>query len=154
MRLRDRVRDEVDRRLTSIGGPFKALHIRATDYQTDYRSGIDRIRDKLVGKPLVATDNLAARAYVQEQCVGAEIHSLTRLPEQAGQALHVRPDPDLIWQTNLGAIADVLVLAHADGLYSFKLNPNELGLKLSGSSVLAKELMQRPALLKQLMWRP
>jgi hypothetical protein len=60
MRLEDRVREEIERRLSRIGAQFNGVHIRATDYQTNYRRAIDSLREQLVGKLFVATDNRAA----------------------------------------------------------------------------------------------
>lgn len=154
MRLQDRVRDEIDRRLASIGGPFDGVHIRATDLKTDYERVIDALRDKLVPKIFVATDNRAALACVRERCPDAEIHSFARLPAEAGRPLHICPDPDMIWEINLDAIADVLLLAHARRLHYFSLQPNRVGARLSGYSMLANELRRRPVLLRQLMSRP
>jgi hypothetical protein len=151
MRLSKPVRDEIVLRLARIGGPFNGIHIRATDYQTDYRRGLEELRQELVGKLFVATDNREALAYVREQCRNADIYSFAQLPQQPGRPLHRCPEPHLIWQTNLDAIADVIMLAHAKQLYYFSLMPNRSGVVISGYSHLARCLKERPELVSQLM---
>lgn len=153
MRLHPALRLEVIRRMKEIGAPFTGLHVRATDYQTDYRAGIADLKGKLAGPVFVATDNRQVLDFIRAECPDADVYSFSSLPEE-GRPLHdlSRQKGD-VYEINRDAIVDVLMLAHAKTLYAFRLQPNPLGANLSGYSRLAFDLRRNRQLLDRLMSR-
>lgn len=151
MRLHPAIRDEVIRRLRALGDDFTGIHIRATDYQSDYHAGIAELRGKLSGPVFLATDNREALDLVRAECPEADIYSFSRLPA-GGKPLHdLREETGDTYEVNRDAIVDAVVLAHAKRLTAFRLKPNDLGVAQSGYSLLAFALKQRKRLLAQLM---
>lgn len=151
MRLHPAIRHEVRARLDQIGGEFTALHVRATDYQSDYRQGISELRSKLTGRVFLGTDNPEVLDFARAECPDAEIYSFSRLPED-GKPLHDLGDrTDDSYEANRDAIVDVILLAHSKTLFALRLQENRLGAALSGYSLLALSLKKHPALLGQLM---
>lgn len=151
MRLHPAIRHEVIGRLREIGPDFTGLHIRATDYQTDYRTGIAELRGKLAGPVFLATDNRAVLDFMRTECPEAEIYSFSRLPAH-GQPLHdLKGRAEDVYESNRDAIADVMVLAHATRLNAFRLRPNPMGASLSGYSMLAFALRKHRGLLARIM---
>lgn len=151
LRLHGTVRAEIVRRLQHIGGPFQALHVRATDYDSDYRSAISALRGKLTGRVFLATDNRDVLDFARSECRDAEIFSFAALPDVAGTPLHYIGDPQSAGRRNLDAIADLMMLAHAETLHFLQLSPNAFGAKFSGYSILAQQILQSKPLLRGLM---
>ena len=151
MRLHDSVRKEVRRRLGLIGGPFRALHIRATDYECEYRAQVAELRDKLTGRLFVATDNREALDFVRAECPTAQVFSFSDLPDQTGKPLHYMDDAKAAFRINLDAICDLILLAHSHNLYIFSLKKNIYDAQYSGYSALAWRLNQRRGILQRLM---
>ena len=106
------VRQEVAKRMAVIGGPYAAVHIRHTDYATDYQQRLEALQ-KSVGLPLfVATDNRAVLADAISIFGPGNVFSFSTLPEQAGQPAHT--DTRLDAKTgNLDALCDLIMLAVA-----------------------------------------
>ena len=151
MRPLPAIRLEVARRMKEIGAPFTALHVRATDYQTDYRTGIAALKDKLVGPVFVATDNRQVLDFIRAECPDADIHSFSSLPEEGHPLHNLGGRKGDVYEINRDAIVDVLMLAHAKALYAFRLQPNLLGARMSGYSRLAFDLRNNRQLLAGLM---
>ena len=134
-----------------IGGPFRALHIRATDYECEYRAQVAELRDKLTGRLFVATDNREALDFVRAECPTAQVFSFSDLPDQTGKPLHYMDDAKAAFRINLDAICDLILLAHSHNLYIFSLKKNIYDAQYSGYSALAWRLNQRRGILQRLM---
>lgn len=156
LRLRPAMRDEVMARLRHIGGPFDAIHIRATDYQTEYRELLSQVRPNLGARPVfLATDNAEVVRHLRAEWPDIRVRSFSRLPDNGGKPLHdLGADDTDIAQRNRDAIADALVLAHASHIHAFYLKPNSYGTTVSGFTLLAKRLAKEKTVLNRMMGLP
>lgn len=154
MRVQDSIAAFLRQRLNRIGPGYTALHIRDTDYKTDYRQWLERSCAAITGPVFVATDNREVVAHCRAALGTERVHSFATLPEEAGQPLHVIENVADAYVRNSDAILDLLMLALAKDLYLFEVQPNRLGAKYSGYSVLASNLKGSPPILQQLLGQP
>lgn len=150
LRIGDAVAAELRRRRGSIGGSYAALHIRNTDYRARYRDRLDELAQRLSGPIFVATDNRASLDDCRQAFGAARVISFANLSHPAGQPLHhLGPEADAR-ERNLDAVVDLLMLALADSVHGFELEPNPVGAKVSGFTSLAIDLHEAPAVLRRL----
>lgn len=141
MQVQSAIADELQRRIKAIGGPYSAIHIRHTDYRTDYEQALANIKRSTVGRLFVATDNRQVLEDFQA-CLGYErVFSFSALPQTAGEPIHTQALSEAkTFARNQDAIIDLLMLALSRRLYLLKLRDNHLGTKASGFSRLAHNL--------------
>lgn len=155
MTLQNRVADELVRRVTEIGGAYAAIHIRHTDYQTDYEHPLASLAQASVDRLFVATDN---RQVIEDFCTRmgrGRIFSFSALPQSAGQPAQTLDLSEADrFRRNQDAIIDLLMLALSRQLHLLPLKQNRFGTKYSGFSVLAHQLWSSKTILKHLLSRP
>lgn len=154
MRIHPALRELILQRCAKIGAPYRGLHIRATDYSTDYRRRLEESRANISGPIFLATDNAEVVDHVREIFPDQPVHSFTRFQREPGKPLHFRPSDDDVWDVNCDAIADLIMLAMGKSLIFFPLEPNIFGATHSGFSLLALGLIKRPTLVRQLLSLP
>jgi hypothetical protein len=140
-------------RLSQIGRPYTAIHIRHTDYKCEYEEWIERHKAEIEGPLFVASDNRDSIAYCKIVFGAERVYSFAALPEVAGQVLHLRCDRVRAYEQNSDAILDLMMLALSKRLHLLELLPNLNGARLSGFSTLAANLKRAPAILDQLLGR-
>lgn len=152
MRLRPHLVATLKERLGAIGGPYAAIHIRNTDFRTDYRRHLESVKGAM-GRPIfVATDDAGALAYVRSLFGAEQVFSFADLPDPPGRPLHVLTVDDDVFRRNSDAILDLLMLAMARQLCIMPIGPNPYGSPYSGYSFLARQLKaSSPRLLAQLL---
>lgn len=112
-------------------GSYDAVHVRNTDYKTDYREFFRKI-ELADGRTLVlCTDDARCQEYARDVWGGRVICN-QRIPDTSGKSLHMNPDLER-WDTNLQAIRDLIVLAASKKLH---IHATEGGV-YSGYSALA-----------------
>lgn len=152
MRVEDALVAELGRRVREIGVPYAAVHIRHTDYASDYQEVLEHFRGTLRGPLFVATDN---REVLEEfrLALGRErVYSFACLPPTAGDPLHRGQHPSAsAYARNRDAILDLLMLALSKRLHITKLLENPYGATLSGYASLAQTLWSSKILLKTLL---
>lgn len=153
LRLHDNVTDTLIERLRQIGGPYTGIHIRHSDIEADYRSGIRELARMYSGSIVIATDS----QDVLDECRGLwgpdRLHSFADLGSSRGQPLHHIQHRNDAYRRNLDAIVDLLLLALSSNFHTFPLRPNVAGLQFSGFSVLASNLRTARATLSRLIDR-
>lgn len=158
LRLADDVSTDLVNRLNIINAPYTAIHIRNTDYTTNYQSLLSQLSTRpilLDCKHLfVATDNITCLEYCRSVLPEIRIHSFTKFPNQVGQPLHRLSADDNVYDRNKDAILDLLMLALADRLILLKIDPNQFGVRVSGFSRLARALQGDRATLSSLIANP
>jgi hypothetical protein len=142
------LRQCVEHRLNKIGGAYTSIHIRHTDYSTDYRSRILRLQHTISGAIFVATDNREALDFCRNTFGADRVFNFSHLPEKAGSPIHSAAGLDAR-QSNLDAIVDLLLLALASAYYYFPINENNSSAAFSGFSLLADLLHKDRKLLAQ-----
>jgi hypothetical protein len=150
MRLHDRLVDGLIARLKRLGEPFLGIHIRHTDYQTDYSAVIEAIGDTPFKQIFLATDNALVREEFRSR-FGIKLVTFSALPSMKGAPLHLGSpsDPKEHYRINSDAVLDLMTLAFASQLVIARTTSGNF----SGYSLLAKNLRSNRDLLKRLVGR-
>ncbi|MDR1910857.1 MAG: hypothetical protein LBQ52_00715 [Helicobacteraceae bacterium] len=127
-------------------GDYDAIHIRHSDYQTDYKTFFNQINVRADRKIVLCTDSFEVQQYAKS-FFGDRAVCVSEIPDTDGKPLHHNSDLDR-YQTNLTALTDLFVLACAKKLY---ITRHKEG-RLSGFSALAMKLNRRPKLIKRLLY--
>ena len=136
-----------EERKARIGSNYSGIHIRHTDYNTDYRDNVLKLKNDIKGNVYVATDNRDVLAYCKEVFGSERVYNFSTFPDQAGQALHGNSSLDP-WQCNLDALVDLLLLASAKDFYFFQLTGQRRAKPAySGFSLLVQLLRNNKSLL-------
>lgn len=155
LRVRPGIADELERRIRMIGSAYHAVHVRHTDYRTDYEAALPRLRATLpAASPLfVATDNRAVVDAFRDALGHERVFSFARLPDEVGVPTH-RPGQSgaEARQQNTDALLDLLMLASARRLHVLPVTNNRFG-RYSGFSVLAHNLWSSKVMLRHLLGR-
>jgi hypothetical protein len=145
------VREVIEQRLAQIGDTYTSIHIRHTDYSTDYRAHILDIAPEISGKIFVSTDNQEVLDFCRNVFGKERVWSFAKLPDQAGVPIHSNPVLDA-HQSNIDAISDLLLLAMAKSYHFFRIQKKGSSTPpYSGFSMLANKLHKNPKLLQQFM---
>ena len=147
--LSELLRKEVELRLARIGGVYSSIHIRNSDFTTDYEAHVKELQQRNSGLIYVATDNLKALNFCRELFGANRVFNFSTLPQDAGNPIHSNTLLDARAH-NIDAICDLILLASAKTYYFFPLsNPHLTGAKYSGYSKLAEALHNDKVLLRQ-----
>jgi hypothetical protein len=127
-------------------GSYESIHVRNTDYKTEYESFFDEIEKASLGKNLVlCTDDYACQIYAIK-LFKERLTLSSNIPNLNGRSLHRNPDINRL-QANYDSIVDLLVLACGSKLHTTNVT---VGHK-SGFSKLAANLQERQDIIEQLL---
>jgi hypothetical protein len=158
LRLHDNLSDELIKRLKSIGANYVSIHIRNTDYTTNYQPLLNQLKNlpalQNCENLFVATDDIACLQFCRNTFPGIRIVSFSKLPQDSGRPIHRLSDSDESYERNKDAILDLLMLALSNKFFFFGLNENRWGTKFSGFSLLAHDLHNSKKALSALISRP
>lgn len=153
MSLVKNVADEVGRRVCGLGSDFDAIHIRNSDYKTDYRNFFSRSAALFAGRSvLVCTDSARVKAEATE-LLGPRVNvlSIANTPDTGGVPLHARPDGLDRAAANIDLISELIAMGRSKR-FAFTTLKHTSNLaherpRFSGLSVLAEMLRARPEVL-------
>ena len=154
-KLKENIRQHIATIINSLG-EYDAVHIRNTDYKTDYKRFFAEIRDQLGTKVVVCTDDFECQTYAKS-FFGGKLYIVTDIPNTQGKTLHMNAALDR-FQTNLNTLCDLFVLACSNNLYFTHIEPYKYsGITreqkyVSGFSRLANDLHKNPALTQRLLY--
>jgi len=155
LRLQTNLRDELTKRLSSINSNYVAVHIRNTDYKTNYQSLLNQLKHHNAMRDcenlFVATDDIACLEYCRHLFTGINVISFSKLPQESGLPIHRLSERDDIYERNKDAILDLLMLALSRNLFFLEINQNQWGARYSGFSILALDLRNSATVLKGLI---
>jgi hypothetical protein len=153
MRLADPLMADLRLRLGQLGDIYTAVHVRHTDYQTDYEKRVLRLKPKIIGKVFVATDNLDVVAFCRREFGNDRMFSFAQLPEDAGKPLHHTRGVEGARKRNTDSILDLFTLAMAKQYYYFPRITGRFQFwpRYSGFSVLADRLRKEPKILRHVL---
>lgn len=156
MRLKPDLTQELKQRILSIGANWWGVHIRHTDYQTDYRPLIERLQRAAPARLFLATDNQTVKEQLIQALPQTSVHSFAHQLSSGQEPLHKMQHTDeaLSDRMNRDAILDLLTLALSEQLVFEKIQPNRYGTSYSGFAVLAHRLWSSNILLQQLLDDP
>ncbi|MBA2124651.1 hypothetical protein DLM45_00195 [Hyphomicrobium methylovorum] len=114
------VAEAIQNAMRDIKPGYVAIHIRHTDYQTDYRAFIESIANDLIGKRvLICTDNPEVRSFVVESLPQSEPFFVTEIVETGGKPLHVSryiTSDDDRRRSAINSLIDLAALGMADSV--------------------------------------
>ncbi|MFO0991851.1 MAG: hypothetical protein U1E67_07975 [Hyphomicrobiales bacterium] len=152
LRLQPLLTRELLSRFAKIGAPYLGIHVRHTDYHSDYRPLIERVAASNVAKVFLATDNRQVLDEFRASLPGKQIFSFTEDLSVDGKPIHLHSPADgNVFKRNCDAILDLLLLALSDGVDSAEITNSPFGIKKSGFMVLATELANQRRYLSELL---
>jgi hypothetical protein len=151
------VRSHIHEKIENLGD-YDAVHIRHSDYTTDYKPFLQEIYDRhqTDRKIVLCTDSYEVQQYAKE-LFQDKIICVNDIPDTNGKTLHCNPDLER-YQTNLATLCDLFVLAWAKTLYMTHIDRDHYGKfiaskrYISGFGRLAMALRQHPKLTKRLIY--
>ncbi|MDR2341779.1 MAG: discoidin domain-containing protein [Campylobacteraceae bacterium] len=155
LRLNEKVKLHIVSTLNKLR-EYDAIHVRNTDYKTDYKTFFENIKNKLGDKIVLCTDDLQCQLHAKS-FFGDRLYIVTELPDTRGKPLHSNRSLDR-YGTNLNTLTDLFILASGKNLYFSTILPCKehpwtlKGIKISGFSILAKALHERQDLLKKILY--
>lgn len=144
-------REEVLQRLAQLPAEYFAVHIRNTDYQTDYKSLFNRIRQRLSGQNvLVCSDDANVICYAKEFFGKSRVFQSSVIPETHGMPLHAPStftDANSRHTATANAIVDLLALGRAKHVFITRHAKGQT----SGYSKLARHLCDNKYIIDQVL---
>lgn len=138
--LSEYIVDRLLERIEALGGPFCAIHIRHSDYRTDYVTGINAIKNDIFFPVFIATDSLECRNYCTTVFGERNVRFFSNLPDD-GNPIHLNSHFSTIFERNVESILDLFTLALATRYYKLSLDGTLHGARFSGYSILAENLI-------------
>jgi hypothetical protein len=133
-----------------LGRAYCAVHVRNTDYRTDYMPFFHSIQAKVAGRTLVVcSDDRNCRETARQFFTESTVVSVADIPDTGGKALHFYDSGD-VYAKNLAMLTDLFALAGAEELFFTRVAQGVY----SGFSALAYALHRRPDIVKRLLGRP
>jgi hypothetical protein len=157
LRFGRETRKNIFRRIEFLGSDYDAVHIRNTDYKSDFKTFLERIEPKLSGRRvLLCTDDSDVIGVAREKLCRSEIMVIGKSFPEGGKnkrPLHHqwRSSKESINLSNLDMLAELVAMANAKNLFYPNLIENIHQARVSGFSTLAENLKSRPEILDRLM---
>jgi len=106
--------------LNAIGDNYLAVHVRNTDYRTDFRGFFKSIASEVTGKRLlVCSDDAKCIDFARTYFRKSEVFTVSRPPDTEGKPLHYQPVPeDRRFRLNVDMFTDLLALSLATKLFT------------------------------------
>jgi len=145
------VANQVARRLIPIGTGYDAVHVRHTDYETDYEMLFEKSAAMFHRRRLlVCSDSKKVKDYA-ESCFGptTELISVSSFPDLNGEPLFMS-DKIAPHDAAVDLLSDLIAMARSDVFLFAGLQSNRYTVKYSGFSILAEVLRQEPATIRSL----
>jgi hypothetical protein len=154
LRLQEGLVETLFERLRTIGPDYAAIHVRNTDYRSDFEAKVTQWARELDGPVFVATDNRASLEACRQMLGPERTHSFAALPDEAaGAPLHMTRGLKDRARLNADAILDLIMLALSREFRAIELKPNAFGAKYSGYALLAARLQGARPILGRLIDR-
>jgi len=152
-KLRKKHSEEIIRRLSHIPKPYVAIHIRNSDYHTDYETFFFSLREMLDGQNiLICSDDLGVFNIARATFTNSSIYRLSHFDLPSGTVLHAIEDNETLKSALVvDALADLAGLSFADKIFVGKVT--QLG-RPSGFSLLALALNSNQAVAHQFFSLP
>lgn len=148
LRLRQAIAESFYSRMAILGRRYAGVHVRHTDYRSDYVRFFHTIAGKIKqDRILICTDNREVLEY-GKAFFKLPVYNFSALPDMNGKPLHYRNQPDKRG-TNTDSILDLIMLARSRMLFITPVNNG----RYSGFSLLAAALNQNQPLVDALLGR-
>jgi hypothetical protein len=155
LKLTDYVKQALIKRFTKIDGSYWALHIRHTDYHTDYNSAIELIKKYRPPRLFISTDNQLVLDEIISKLPETKILTFSKNLSKDGAPIHkTRLGNKIDSEKNMDALLDLLMLSMATQLIICKISGGNVAYKLptySGFSLLSNQLWENKVILNHLL---
>ena len=151
--LRPEIATVIAARLNSIGRGYDAVHIRHTDYKTDFEAFLKKLCPALRGRRvLICSDSYKAKSAAASILHPSTVTlSVADIPDIDGMPLHVADEVDFHC-ANIDLLCDLIAMSLADNFYFTHLSGgNDNGVRYSGFSLLADLLKRNPHTVRRLL---
>jgi hypothetical protein len=151
LELQDDLIYSLAQRINAIGQPYSAIHIRNTDYKSDYKPALHNLKRFIKSPIFIATDDRKCREYCVDLFGEGKVKFFSNLPEEGGIPLHGDILHDSIFQRNKEAILDLMTLALSNDYFKISLIANKHHTTYSGFSILAENLKNSPVTIRKML---
>ncbi|WP_019628337.1 alginate lyase family protein [Thioalkalivibrio sp. AKL10] len=137
--------------LDNIPDEFSAIHVRNTDYETNYIPYLDSLAATIEGDVLICSDDARVREYAKMAFGPGRVFTVSEVPNTEGKRLHSNPKLDVAdrFEHNVAAFVDLFAMACASRVYFTEVTKG----KASGFSRLADILQKDPVCVSRLLGR-
>lgn len=148
------IRSFVRERLKHLGDDYFAVHIRNTDYKTDYKSFFSSIsREVERHRLLVCSDDANIVAFAKTYFTSSLVLSSSGVTDTGGRPLHLGSSSADPRKQALDMIVDLFALGRSAKLFLTPLEKNRAA-EISGFSMLAQHLNQNKSVVDALLDLP
>ncbi len=151
LKLSPGILDEVFAKLANLPKNYVAVHVRNTDYQTDYKALFGRIRPQVSGENLlVCSDDANVISYANSFFTDSRVFQSSEIPITHGLPLHdpsTFSDPISRRAATANAILDLLALGRAKHVFITRHAKGQT----SGYSKLARHLCDNKYVIDQVL---
>lgn len=140
--------NELISRLNVIGTQYESVHVRNTDYQSNYKEFIKNFNISNINKLFVATDSQEVIDEFKQNFDENKIITFSNLPED-NKPLHYNPEHVDFTERNKDCLLDLLLLSLSLRIHLVELSGAQI--KYSGFSILASILNENKIILKYLL---
>jgi len=157
LKLRKSIINVINGTTNFLGSDYDAIHIRNTDYESDFVSFVEQIKQKLQNRRvLLCTDNYNVIKVVRAILNQSEIITINKYyPKSKKKNIPIHfqwhLSKEKIRSNNISMLAELLAMANAKRIFYPDLIDNIHKTSVSGFSLLAKNLNPRPDRVNQLM---
>jgi len=153
-RLNECIRNQIFERLKELPEDYDAIHIRHTDYRTNYEAFIHSINSQLVGRTvLMCSDNPDVIQFAKENLRLSKVISVTNFDELSTDPSRLRP-AHFQWHLpmhvrrsrNISMLAELVGLSKSARFFYTTVKKDDFG-GHSGFSTLAEGLRKNPGIL-------
>ena len=151
LRLQSNLSKQIRLSLSRLPEVYSGIHVRNTDYRSDYQSLFDAIGNQLSEKILVCSDSDEVFNYAERILGSARVVRLSSFRNSAAAPLHYQRVYSSSFECNLEMFTDLFWLATSDKLFY----PDVIGInRPSGFSLLAGALWSSKDLVISLLGDP
>jgi hypothetical protein len=148
LKLNKSLVEELFKRLKIIGGRYTGVHVRNTDYQTNYHGILNKLEKSNIKRLFLATDSATVFNDFLSSNFKGKIYNFTSRLSTDGRPIHKRVDSKDVYDRNVDCVLDVLLLALANRLHVLRIKKTRFS-NQSGYSILARNLSRNKAVLKR-----
>jgi hypothetical protein len=151
-----RARSEISASLSRLPRPYVGVHVRNTDYRTDYVALFESMYDQVAWKNLlVCSDDAGAISHARSFFRHSVVITATAIPNAVGKPLHrgsTYDSHDERVRATITALTDLLALGCAQEFHYAKIvSDGNRGPTRSGFSLLADHLFRNRHLIESLL---
>jgi len=157
LKLKNEIINKIDVKIKFLGLDYDAIHIRNTDYKSEYTTFLERVKLKTLGRKIfLCTDNLDVVRTAKETMNQNEVVDIEKYcpkSKRKNVPIHFQwgMSKETIQLNNIIMLADLIGMAKSKNLFYPNLTKNIHLARFSGFSLLAENLKSRSALVDQLM---